>query len=275
MSPDLLIWLQERTALSVLSSEVLNAIAQVAVERVIPANERLVVEDTDPEALYILQQGRLESKRTNLTNPVWANSLLPGSAINLQELVLGQPVQRTVTALTECHLWAMPTAEFQQIVGQYPEIFQTISRQLAQELNQLTSALSYEQERAIALRPYLVTKVKRGIIGTSRYGVRLRQEIREAANNQKSVLIFGEPGLEKDNIASLIHFSSPQRRQPIIKVNCNLLQTSGADLFGRVGGKPGLLEWLGEGTLVLNNTQELPVELVPKIAQLQIGRAHV
>ena len=86
MSPDLLIWLQERTVLSVLSSEVLNAIAQVAVERVIPANERLVVQDTDPEALYILQQGRLESKRTNLTNPVWATSLLPGSAINLQEL---------------------------------------------------------------------------------------------------------------------------------------------------------------------------------------------
>jgi transcriptional regulator with AAA-type ATPase domain/NAD-dependent dihydropyrimidine dehydrogenase PreA subunit len=268
MSPDLLIWLQERTALSVLSSEVLNAIAQVAVERVIPANERLVVEDTDPEALYILQQGRLESKHTNSTSSVWATSLLPGSVINLQELILEQPVQRTVTALTECHLWAVATAEFQQIVGQYPEIFQTISRQLAQELSQLTSALSYEQERAIALRPYLVTKVKRGIIGTSRYAVRLRQEIREAANNQKSILIFGEPGLEKDNIATLIHFSSPQRRQPIIKVNCNLLQTSGADLFGRVGGKPGLLEWLGEGTLVLNNTQELPVELVPKIAQL-------
>jgi len=268
MSPDLLIWLQERTALSVLSSEVLNAIAQVAVERVIPANESLVIEDTAPEALYILQQGRLESNRHDLANPQWAVSLLSGSVINLQELLLEQPAQRTIAALTECHLWAVPAAEFRRIVGQYPEIMQTISRQLAQELNQLTSALSYEQERAIALRPYLVTKVKRGIIGTSRYAVRLRQEIRETASHRKSVLIFGEPGLEKDNIATLIHFGSPQRRQPIIKVNCNLLQTSGADLFGRVGGKPGLLEWLGEGTLVLNNTQELPVELVPKIAQL-------
>ena len=46
-----------------------------------------------------------------------------------------------------------------------------------------------------------------------------------------------------------------------------MLQASGADLFGR-GGKPGLLEWLSEGTIVFNNIQDLPVELVPKIVQL-------
>jgi len=267
-SPDLVIWLQERTALAVLSPEVLNAIAQVIEAQVVPANQRLVVEDTPPEALYILKQGHLESDRTSQTNPVWASSLLPGSVINLQELLLDQPAPRTITARTDCYLWVVPAAQFREIVAQYPEISQVVSRQLAQELNQLTSALSYEQERSIALRPYLVTKVKRGIIGTSRYAVRLRQDIREAAGDRKSVLIFGEPGLEKDNIASLIHFSSPQRREPIIKVNCNILQTSGADLFGRVGGKPGLIEWLGEGTLILNNIQELPPELVPKVAEL-------
>ncbi len=267
-SPELMIWLQERTALAVLSPEALEAIAQVIEEQVIPANQHLVVEDTLPQALYILAQGHLESDQTSQTNPVWASSLLPGAVINLQELLLDQPAQRTITTLTECHLWVVPAAQFGQIVAQYPEISQLVSRQLAQELTQLTSALSYEQERSIALRPYLVTKVKRGIIGTSRYAVRLRQEIREAAGDRKSVLIFGEPGLEKDNIASLIHFGSPQRREPVIKVNCNILQTSGADLFGRAGGKPGLIEWLGDGTLILNNIQELPPELVPKVAQL-------
>ena len=262
------IWLQERTALAVLSPEVLNAIAQVIEEQVVPANQTLVVEDSPPQALYILEQGRLESNRTNQTSSIGASSLLPGAVIHLQELLLDQPAQRTITTLTESRLWVVPADRFRQIVVEYPEIFQVVSRQLAQELTQLTSALSYEQERAIALRPYLVTKVQRGIIGTSRYAMRLRQDIREAANDRKSVLIFGEPGLEKDNIASLIHFGSQQRRQPIIKVNCNILQTSGADLFGRATGKPGLIEWLGEGTLILNNIQELPPELVPKVAQL-------
>lgn len=44
--PDLLIWLQERSALAVLSPEILNAIAQVVEEQVIPANHSLVLEDT-------------------------------------------------------------------------------------------------------------------------------------------------------------------------------------------------------------------------------------
>ncbi|MGB7414570.1 MAG: 4Fe-4S binding protein, partial [Thermosynechococcaceae cyanobacterium] len=46
------------------------------------------------------------------------------------------------------------------------------------------------------------------------------------------------------------------------------LQTSGAELFGRAGGKPGFLEALGQGTLILNNIHELPTELCPKLQVL-------
>lgn len=33
------------------------------------------------------------------------------------------------------------------------------------------------------------------------------------------VLIFGEPGLEKDNIAALIHFGGPDHDKPMVQVN--------------------------------------------------------
>ena len=268
MTPDLMIWLQERTALGILSPEVLGAVAQVIEEQVVQANRRLVLEDTPPKALYILKQGRLESYHTEQASPAQASSLLPGSVIHLQELLLDQPAQQTVITLTECHLWVIPAAPFKQLVAQYPEITQTFTRQLAQELAEVSSRLAYEQERQAALRPYIVPKVKRGIVGTSRYAVRLRQQIKQASGDRQSVLIFGEPGLEKDNTAALIHFSSPQRQEPMIKADCGILQTSGADLFGRANGKPGLIEWLGEGTLLLNNIQELPPELVPKLVHL-------
>ncbi len=114
----------------------------------------------------------------------------------------------------------------------------------------------------------MVSKAKRGIIGKSRYATRLRSQIKQASENRNSVIIFGEPGLEKDNIAALIHFGSNSRREPIIKVDCGKLQTSGAELFGRVGGKLGLIEALETGTLVLNNIQDLPTELLPAIANL-------
>lgn len=136
------------------------------------------------------------------------------------------------------------------------------------EREQLTAQLEYERQRQTELRPYLVPRIRRGIIGNSRYALRLRQQIKQAAQTQESILIFGEPGLEKDNIASLIHYSSPQRREPMIQLTSGLLQSSGAELFGRSNGKPGLLAWVGEGTVVFNNIQDLPAELRPQILQL-------
>lgn len=271
-----LIWLQERTALGILETKpiiaigeasALWAIAKILEEKVIPANKRLFEEETPPEALYILFEGNLESDSKDKNNPTLNYGLLPGAVINLQELVLNELTKSSVTTLSECRFWIIPAAKFKKLIAEYPQIQTAISRQLAQEIEQLTSALTNEQERSIALRPYLVTKAKRGIVGTSRYPVRLREQIRQASDTRESILIFGEPGLEKDNIAALIHFGSNFRRQPIIKVDCSLLQVSGADLFGRAGGKPGLITWLGEGTLILNNIQETPPELLPKLAE--------
>ncbi|NJO57329.1 MAG: sigma 54-interacting transcriptional regulator [Richelia sp. RM2_1_2] len=269
-----LIWLQERTALGILDREPISAIANLIEEKVIPANERLVTEATPPEALYILLKGKLESNSKDKNNPTFNCGLLPGAVVNLQELVLDELTKCSITTLSECRFWVIPAAKFKELIAQYPQIQAAISRQLAQEVAQLASALTNEQERSIALRPYLVTKAQRGVVGTSRYAVKLREQIREAADTRESILIFGEPGLEKDNIAALIHFGSNFRRQPIIKIDCNILQVSGADLFGRAGGKPGLITWLGEGTLILNNIQETPPELLPKLAKFIETRSY-
>jgi transcriptional regulator with AAA-type ATPase domain/NAD-dependent dihydropyrimidine dehydrogenase PreA subunit len=262
------VWLKERSALGTLPDTVLEAILPKLQYQDFPANRRLVLEDTLPDGLYILGRGHLERYRTNLSGPAWATSLLPGAVLHLTELLLEQPTQETIVALTDCQFWFLPKAELMAIAAQFPELIQTVSRQLADDLAQVKSELAFEQERQAILRPYLVPKAKRGIIGTSRYAIRLRQQIKDAARNQKPVLILGEPGLEKDNAAALIHFGSPWRREPMIQVNCATLQASGADLFGRVGGKPGLLEALGEGTLVFNNLQDLAPDLIPKLKTL-------
>ncbi len=263
-----LIWLKERSALGNLPDAALEAMLPQFQYQEFFANRRLVLEDTLPDGLYILGRGHLERYRTNPSGPAWASSLLPGAVLHLTELLLEQPTQETVVALTDCQFWFMPKAEFGAIAHQFPELVQTVSRKLAVDLAQVKSELAFEQERQAVLRPYQVPKAKRGIVGTSRYAVRLRQQIKDAARDRKPALILGEPGLEKDNAAALIHFGSPWRREPMIKVNCAILQASGADLFGRVGGKPGILEALGEGTLVFNNLQDLAPDLIPKLKVL-------
>lgn len=263
-SPDIVTWLQERTALSLCSYEVLEALAPHLKTRIIPIYQNLVTEDSTPDGLYILRSGCLESNSKQF-NPI---GLLPGSVINLQPLILNQPAQETVTTLSECEFWFIDAITFKNLIAQYPEIPQVFSQQLAEAVEQLSSQLTFEQERQTILRPYLVSKAKRGVIGKSRYAVRLRSQIKQASQTREPALIFGEPGLEKDNIAALIHFGSPYRRQPIIKIDCSKLQSSGAELFGRAGGKMGLIEALGQGTLILNNIQELPKELLSAIREL-------
>jgi transcriptional regulator with AAA-type ATPase domain/NAD-dependent dihydropyrimidine dehydrogenase PreA subunit len=261
-------WLRTQTQLGLLPSEVLAAIAsQIQIEQ-LQANRRLVLEDTPPAAVYILKAGRLEAYRTSPDSLARVVSLLPGAVIYLRELLLDQVAEQTVNTLSDCEIWTIPREAFAALAQQYPEINRTFSRQLAAELTQVAAQLAFEQERQAALRPYLVPKVKQGVVGSSRYAVRLRQDIKKTSADRQPVLIFGEPGLGKDNIAALIHFGSADRKQPLIKVNCDTIQANGAELFGRAGGRSGLLDWLGSGTLMLNNVQDLPQNLTDPLKQL-------
>ncbi|MCU0524982.1 MAG: sigma 54-interacting transcriptional regulator [Elainella sp. Prado103] len=266
-------WLQQQTVFGQLSEPVLVAlVAQIQVEQLLE-NRRLILEDTEPSGVYILRSGRLEAYRTSPDSVAKTVSLLPGTVLHVREVLLDQPTQQTVISLSDCELWQVSRSAFLSLAAQFPEINQAFSRSLAAELAAMTAQLEFEQERQVALRPYLVPKVQQGIVGTSRYAVRLRQAIKKATLDRQPVLIFGEPGLGKDNIAALIHFGSVARKQPLVKVNCETLQANGVELFGRVGGKPGLLDWLGEGALMLNNAQDLPKPIEAKILHLlQTGR---
>ncbi len=260
-------WLQNHTVFNQIPEAALRSIATTLQETPILANRRLVLEDTIPEALLILHSGHIESYRTSPNSIARVVSILPGSVLYLKELLLDQAAYETSITLDDCVLWQIPRAEFLTITQQHPGITQILSQQLAIDLQRAESELVYERDRAAALRPYIVPKASRGIVGSSRYALRLRQDIKKAMQETGGVLILGEPGLNKDNIAALIHFGSGTRKEPLIKVNCSTLQTNGAELFGR-GNKPGLLEWVGRGTLMLNNLEDLAPELVERLKLL-------
>nr|WP_229641091.1 sigma 54-interacting transcriptional regulator [Waterburya agarophytonicola] len=262
---NLVAFLQQKTCLSNLSTEVLQAIASALSEQTIAADRVIITEDKEPDGLYIIHQGKLSS---NSKLQFVESSLLSGTVLNLYALLLEKPVEYTVKTLTETKVWFVNSSDLRKIINRYPEIAQSFARELATEVKELSDELEFERERQIILRPYLVSKAKRGVIGKSRYATRLRSQIKQASETRESVLLFGEPGLEKDNLAALIHFGSAYRRQPIILVDCAKLQTSGAELFGRSGGKPGLIASLDQGTLILNNIHLLPQELIKAIANL-------
>jgi len=124
----------------------------------------------------------------------------------------------------------------------------------------------------LTLAPFLLGRARRGVVGSSRYAQRLREQIRTAATDPASgpVLISGEPGLEKDNIAALIHFGSPARRQLLVRLDGATLRADGATLFGPAGGggAGSLLECLGDGALLIDKLDQVPPELQAALLEL-------
>lgn len=111
-------------------------------------------------------------------------------------------------------------------------------------------------------------------MGSSRYAQKLREEIREASADALAapVLISGEPGLEKDNIAALIHFGSVARHQVLVRLNCALLRPDGAELFAAGAEGASLLADLGAGGLLLDQIDRADPALLPRLQELVAHR---
>ena len=77
--------------------------------------------------------------------------------------------------------------------------------------------------------------------------------------------LFGEPGLEKDELAALIHFGSARRNSPMARVDCAQLNPSrAAELLGSMGQQSWLAK-LDGGSLLLNNVHQV-CSLLPQIS---------
>ena len=115
----------------------------------------------------------------------------------------------------------------------------------------------------LLLSPYATGRPHRGVVGASRYAQRLRQDLINAAEdpNNRTLMIRGEPGLGKGNLAALVHFGSNQRRKLLVRVDATDLKTK-ADV---------LLDAIGENTLLVSSVDQLDPELQQRLAAMANG----
>jgi DNA-binding NtrC family response regulator len=96
---------------------------------------------------------------------------------------------------------------------------------------------------------------------------RVLELARKVTGTSTTVLITGESGTGKDQLARLIHELSPRRNQPYLKIDCASLpqELVESELFGHERGaftgaverKLGRLEMAGSGTIVLDEVAAL------------------
>jgi transcriptional regulator with PAS, ATPase and Fis domain len=102
--------------------------------------------------------------------------------------------------------------------------------------------------------------------------------IARVAPTRATVLLAGESGVGKDLIARAIHFHSPRRDRPLVKINCtaipeNLMES---ELFGyekgaftgATGTKPGKFEQADTGTVFLDEIGDVPAAVQVKLLRI-------
>jgi DNA-binding NtrC family response regulator len=116
------------------------------------------------------------------------------------------------------------------------------------------------------------------IIGRSSGMQEIFAVIERVAPSRATVLLAGESGVGKDLIARAIHFHSPRRDNPLVKINCaaipeNLMES---ELFGYEKGaftgantsKPGKFEQADTGTVFLDEIGEVPGAIQVKLLRI-------
>jgi len=107
--------------------------------------------------------------------------------------------------------------------------------------------------------------------GTGKESKNLYNEIDLVAPTQLSVIIYGESGAGKENIARTIHDKSSRSGKPFIAIDCGAMtkELAGSELWGHEKGsftgassdKPGQFELANGGTIFLDEISNLSYEI--------------
>jgi len=165
------------------------------------------------------------------------------------------------------------------------EYLQQVGNQIAVALQNAHAYREIAQlkDRLAQEKRYLEYEVRNAnqaddIVGSSPALKRVLEYAAIVADTDSTVLITGETGTGKERIARMIHSMSRRKDRNFIKVNCAAIPTGllESELFGHEKGaftgavsqKFGRLELADEGTLLLDEVGEIPLELQPKLLRV-------
>jgi two-component system response regulator HydG len=119
---------------------------------------------------------------------------------------------------------------------------------------------------------------RRNIIGRSPAMARLLETIALVAPSEATVLITGESGTGKELIAGAIHFNSPRKEGPFVKINCAAITDTllESELFGHEKGsftgadrrKEGRFIQANGGSILLDEISEMPLAMQVKLLRV-------
>lgn len=162
-------------------------------------------------------------------------TLGPGEGFGEMALLTGEPRSASVSAVEASSFLVISKDAFDGLAAENPKfsilLSKILSGRLARGSDNLVSATATEKayqrfvsEQSAAEEPHL--------IGRSKSVKKLHSRIKEVAQDDGSVLIQGETGTEKRDVAALVHQGSNRSEGPFLIVNAKTVN------LGRVVGQP-------------------------------------
>jgi len=174
----------------------------------------------------------------------------------------------------------IPIKKAGKVIAVYGQVmFRNVEevQKLAAKMSMLESKVQLFEKELFDLRSTKYTF--NCIIGKSGEIKYLKEEARNAALNDSTVLITGESGTGKELFSQAIHNASLRRHGPFVRINCaaipkDLLESElfgyeeGAFTGAKVKGKPGKFELANKGTIFLDEIGDLSLAMQPKLLRV-------
>ncbi|TWB39710.1 sigma-54-dependent transcriptional regulator [Nitrospirillum pindoramense] len=125
--------------------------------------------------------------------------------------------------------------------------------------------------------------VESNLLGQSPALARVRRLVTDLAGTDVDVLVLGETGTGKEQVARALHEGGPRAAYPFVAINCGAIPESmfESEMFGHEAGaftgaakrRVGKIEYAHRGTLFLDEIESMPPALQVKLLRVLQDRA--
>jgi len=219
-----------------LPPELISKIVEISECQTFSSGEIIIHEGDQGDSFYQIISGLTRVFQVSEDGiEVTLVTLGPGEGFGEMALLTGEPRSASVSAVEASSFLVISKDAFDGLAAENPKfsilLSKILSGRLARGSDNLVSATATEKayqrfvsEQSAAEEPHL--------IGRSKAVKKLHSRIKEVAQDDGSVLIQGETGTEKRDVAALVHQGSNRSEGPFLIVNAKTVN------LGRVVGQP-------------------------------------
>jgi Nif-specific regulatory protein len=232
--------------------------------RVFKTGAPVVVPDISTEPLFISRLGSLEE------------------AAGKDVAYIGVPIKAAYATIGVLSIMRIMTDRQKNAFDKDIRLLSMIANMIGQTVR-LNKNIIAERAQLIEEKQILIKALKRkysldNVIGISKPMQEVFAEVHQSAPGKSTILLRGESGTGKEVIARAIHFLSPRKEAPFIKINCAALSETllESELFGHEKGaftgahaeRKGRFELANGGTLFLDEIGDISPAFQAKLLRV-------